>query len=140
MSGTSWVALSLDGRQCRVRYDWAAIEALRQALGDDFDRAIGEAVVAMDLKVLGQALVIGLESEQPGEYTLERIKALSPAVVPMQDAITRALMLAYHGQEEAPETGGNPRQGPVRRLIRTASRAIAKRLSGRRSGKHTVTA
>lgn len=82
----------------KLRYDWQRIQALVDALGEDFDSKISEAVVSNDLDTIALAVSIGSDDG----VTAEQVKAESPPVVPTVNAIMEALMMAFHGTKEAP--------------------------------------
>ena len=123
------VSLEIAGKARTVVYDWDALARLKVALGPDYDEKIAQAGLTLDLEPLATALAIGLARDWP-DVTAEKLKALSPPVIEVTDAIGTALTRAFYGEAEVP---AQPRVDPLFRRVRRA--LSLRRRSGRPSAR-----
>ncbi len=101
------VPLRLEGREAIIHFDFNALAALKEKWGLDGHSKLMTATAGLDLEVLVDGLVIGLERHQPGKYDAARIKAIDPPWRLVQEAVYEALEAAWYGEEGPPEE--NPR-------------------------------
>lgn len=116
------VSIEIGGKPRVVIFDWEALAELRDAIGPEFDVKIAQAGYEFNTGVLAVALSVGLKRHWPG-VTPEVVKAASPAILEVIEALERALHPAFYGSKEA-----NP---PNRKARRASASATAKRLLGR---------
>jgi len=123
------VPVRLEGRKAVLQFDYDALARLKAAYGEQGHVRLMSATAGLDLEVLTEGLVIGLERHQPGEYDAARIKAISPPVEAMQTAVYEALSAAWYGEE------GPPEENPLMRLGSRARWKVTRlfRRKGRRS-------
>lgn len=122
------VSVMIAGVPRAVVYDWDAVARLVEALGPEFDGKIAEATTRLDLEVLAEALVIGLQRDWP-EADAATIRRASPPIFEVQRAIGAALNLAFHGREEG--SAQPPENPPTRAMNGNAATSLlarAKRL------------
>jgi hypothetical protein len=91
--GTS--VIEIGGKSCTLVYDWEALGALWSHFHDLDIHAVLKAGSPKDLAVI---LSEGLKRHQP-EMTVEEIMRISPPLVRMVQAVSKALNLAYWGKE-----------------------------------------
>ena len=116
------VGLEIGGKRRPLVFDWAALGQLRAGIGPEFDVKIAKAGYEFNINVLAVALAIGLKRDWP-EVTPEIVKAASPAILEVIEALERALHPAFYGSKEA-----NP---PNRKMRRANASATAKSVFGR---------
>ena len=104
------VSLDIAGKKYILRYDWNAIGKLKTKFGPDFDQKISRASIESDMVIMAVVLAIGLERHHPGKLPVEKIIDLSPPVVPVVDAINKAIVYAYHGTTEV---SAQPEENPM---------------------------
>jgi len=92
---TGELAVDVAGQKYYLRYPWAALQEIEGAYGDNPN--------LLDLDVLAAVASIGMKAKH-AEMTAERIKELSPPLVPFAQAVQRAIQYAYFGPDK-PEQG-----------------------------------
>lgn len=95
-----------------LHYDWQRIQALVDALGEDFDSKISAAVVSSDLDTIATAVAIG------SGVTADEVKAESPPIGPTVKSVMDALNVAFHGTTEAPAATGEKNPSLLTWLVR----------------------
>lgn len=98
---TGEVEVELGGRQCTLRYDWAALAAAQEAYGDAPDLTRPEVVAGLG--------ALGLRRCNP-EWTAARIMEASPPLWPFVQAIQTAYQWAYMGPEAVPAAGADAKK------------------------------
>ncbi len=111
------VTIQIAGEARTVTFDWEALGRLRAEVGPGFDEKIAKAGYEFNTGVLAVALAIGLKRDWP-EVTPEIVKAASPAILEVIEALERALHPAFYGGKDA-----NP---PNRKARRASASAMAK--------------
>lgn len=91
---TGEVDIDICGKDYSIRFDWAALAAVKDAHGD--------APNLFEPSVLADVAAMGLKKNHP-EMTAERIKELSPPLVPFANTVQSALQYAYFGAEPLPD-------------------------------------
>ena len=122
------VAITIDDTPLIVVMDWSAIDQLKEIFGPEFDVVIGQACNDFDLAALADVLAIGLIKHHDDEWPPARIRAASPPLVPVIQAIRRSLNLAFNGPGDLDD---EPDPDPARR--RRTGRGSWRRLWRRRS-------
>ncbi len=92
-SVTGEAVVEIQGKPYTLRFDWEAIAAVNAVHGDNpsmFDPVIVASVAA-----------IGMKKYHP-EMTAEKIRELSPPLIPFAGAVQQALQWAYFGAEKPP--------------------------------------
>ena len=115
------VGLEIGGKLRPLIFDWEALAELRDAIGPEFDVKIAQAGYEFNTGVLAVALSVGLKRDWP-EVTPEIVKAASPPLIEVIEALERALHPAFYGSKEA-----NP---PNRKARRANASAMAKSVFG----------
>lgn len=115
------IVIEMDRKKYVLRYDWEAVGKLITDLGPDFDEKIAKATIQMDLSVIAETLVIGLQRHHPGKLTAKDIIGLSPPIVSTTDAVNKAISLAFYGTTEAPKVR-NPMMEKILKLVRIFSK------------------
>lgn len=108
--------ITIAGKPYVLRYDWAALS--------EVEAAHGQAPNLFSPDVVASVAAAGLKRKHP-EMTAERIKELSPPLVPLAHAVQTALQWAYFGDEGIPEDTGDKKKatrgglsGRIRSLFR----------------------
>lgn len=108
--------ITIAGRPYTLRYDWAALA--------EVESAHGQAPNLFSPDVVASVAAAGLKRQHP-EMTAERIKELSPPLVPLAHAVQTALQWAYFGAEGIPDDAGDKKKatpsglfGRIRSLFR----------------------
>ncbi|GAF93543.1 unnamed protein product, partial [marine sediment metagenome] len=111
--------IEIGGQRYTVRFDWDALAEVTTKHGDSPN--------LFSPDVVASVASIGMKKHHP-EMTPERIKELSPPLVPFAKSIQTALQYAYFGDEALPEDSKkkkSPRKGGlcqgIRRLFGKAS-------------------
>jgi len=86
--------ITIAGKPYVLRYDWAALS--------EVEAAHGQAPDLFSPDVVASVAAAGLKRKHP-EMTAERIKELSPPLVPLAHAVQTALQWAYFGDEGIPD-------------------------------------
>jgi hypothetical protein len=90
---TGEAVIDICGKSYTIRFDWEAIAAVNAVHGDGpnlFNPVIVASIAA-----------IGMKKYHP-EMTAERIRELSPPLIPFAAAVQQALQWAYFGAEKPP--------------------------------------
>lgn len=95
--------LVLAGETCTLVFNYDALERLQALLGASWEAELNGALLKSDVKIIAEVLAIGLEARQPGKWSAEKIRALSPPLFAISQAITLAVKRAYWGDGEPPE-------------------------------------
>lgn len=93
--------LTIGKNKFQLCFSWARVAELQSALGDDAPAQ----VVKAEFKSIEDAaatLAIGMKEYHP-EMTLEKIMEMSPPLVPVADAMKKAMLLALFGPTMEPE-------------------------------------
>jgi hypothetical protein len=101
ITGTS---VSLGGKKCLLVFDWAAQQRLANEIGGGWTAIVSDAIEGNDVAKLAKILEIGLDKHQPGEWSAEKILALSPPLQYVGTAIIQAVNIAYWGKSDGPKT------------------------------------
>lgn len=88
---TGEINVNLDGKVYSLRYDWDCIAAI--------DAEYGEEPNLSDPDTLASIAAIGFKAKHP-ELTAEKIKELSPPLVPFVFEVRRAIQYAYFGPDD----------------------------------------
>jgi len=91
ITGTALV--EIQGKQYTLRFDWEAIAQVNAVHGDGPNM--------FDPIVVASVAAIGMQKYHP-EMTAERIRELSPPLIPFAAAVQQALQWAYFGAEKPP--------------------------------------
>lgn len=91
---TGEVDIDLCGEVYSIRFDWDALAAVKDAHGD--------APNLFDSDVLASVASMGMKKRHP-ELTPEKIRELSPPLVPFANTVQQALQYAYFGGEALPD-------------------------------------
>ena len=92
ITGTAQVEIG--GKQYTIRFDWEAIAQVNAVHGDGPNM--------FDPIVVASVAAIGMKKYHP-EMTAERIRELSPPLIPFAAAVQQALQWAYFGAEAPPQ-------------------------------------
>ncbi|MFA5706800.1 MAG: hypothetical protein WDA41_10635 [Candidatus Neomarinimicrobiota bacterium] len=113
---TGEAEITIAGQAYSIRYDWAALA--------EVEAAHGQAPNLFSPDVVASVAAAGLKRKHP-DMTAERIKELSPPLVPLAHAVQTALQWAYFGDEGIPEDTGDKKKatrgglsGRIKRLFR----------------------
>lgn len=93
---TGHAEVEIAGKVYTVRFTWAAIAEIQERFGDGPNMFNPDTVAGV--------AAIGFRNYHP-ELTAERIKELSPPLVPFAKAIQEALQWAYFGPDTPPSEG-----------------------------------
>ena len=120
------VPVEIGGQTYTLRFDHAALDELQENVGDNPN--------LFDSKTVGLATAIGLKRHHP-EMTTEKIREISPPLVPLAKAVQSAIQYAYFGTEPVPEESekkadGQSAGGLWRRFVSLFSRASIPTHSG----------
>ena len=105
---TGEVDVRIEGKTYYLRFDWNCLAAIEEAHGDSPN--------LFNPDVVASIAAIGFRRKHP-DMTPERIKELSPPLMPFAASVQQALQWAYFGLDELPEesTGAKKKTG-LRRL------------------------
>lgn len=98
---TGEAEVRIDGAAYTIRYDWDSLAAIEEAHG--------ESPNLFDPDVIASVAAIGFRRHHP-DLTAERIKALSPPLVPFAAQVQQALQWAYFGPDGVPEESGGAKK------------------------------
>lgn len=115
---TAETPVDIGGKRLRLQFDWRALGAIKTAFGS---AEIGDLLRGDRPEALASMLAIGLARHHPEQWTVERILDASPPVVPVVDALTKAINAAYYGPDGPPSEVS---QNPLRRIARWILGAI----------------
>lgn len=107
--------VDIHGVKYKLRFDWAALASIEQACGDNPNFFNPDAVAK--IASIGMA-------KYHAEMTAEKIKELSPPLVPFAGAVQEALQYAYFGINPVPDKSeikkkhGQKTDGLLRRMFR----------------------
>jgi hypothetical protein len=104
-----------------LRFDWQAIAQMQAQFGDRATRL----VLHNDVGALLDLTVIALRRHHPN-LTRADLELLPPALVPLAEAVTGALALAYHGPGGDKEGGDKEGENPPNRAARRTALARSK--------------
>ena len=91
---TGEAEINIAGKSYTIKYDWACLAEIETVHGDDPN--------LFNPDVVASIAAIGLKKNHP-EITAEKIKDLSPPLVPFAKAVQDAMKFAYFGNEPIPE-------------------------------------
>ena len=114
-------AVKIDGRAYDLKVTWAAHEKLKSRLGEDYTRILHEAFDKRDLTSLSIGVACCVD-----DLDADTVYLASPAISPIWEALTEALLISFYGPSKTPE-GGDKSGKLIGRLISYATR------QGRRS-------
>lgn len=104
--------IDIAGKKYILRFDWQALSELQAKHGD--------APNLFNAEVVASVASIGLRKYP--EMTAERIKELSPPLIPFANSVQRAIQYAYFGGEALPKDDdvkkNRPKAGLLQRLLR----------------------
>jgi hypothetical protein len=86
--------VELGGETYSIKFDWDALSAIKDKYGD--------APNMFDASVVADVAAIGMAKHHP-DITAEKIKDISPPLIPFADAVQTALQYAYFGAEAIPK-------------------------------------
>jgi hypothetical protein len=95
ITGTKRVLI--DGQTYQMRFDWEALAEIEGRHGENPN--------LFQVEVLASVASSGLIKRHP-EMTPERIKELSPPLIPFAQEVQEAMRFAYFGDEPLPEDTG----------------------------------
>jgi len=106
------VPMSLGGQKVIVHLDFNAMKAIGARYGKFAAKKLHGATQGEDIDVLLHGLVAGLEREQPGEYTVEKIEVMDPQppMETIEEVVFESLMAFQYGGAGPLETN------PLKRL------------------------
>lgn len=114
---TGEMIIDVAGVKYTLRYDWQALSELQAKHGD--------APNLFNADVVADVAAIGLRKYP--EMTAERIKELSPPLIPFANAVQKAIQYAYFGPDAVPQNDDVKKNrlkvGFWRRLLRRLSAA-----------------
>lgn len=112
--------IDVGGERLTLSFTWDALARIRSELGQEGQTK----ALTGDTEALCVLVAIGLACHHP-DWTAERVRAASPAVVPTLEAVQKALAASFFGAEGAPkEQSENPPQPPQTRLNRLWGRLL----------------
>lgn len=91
---TGEVDIELSGKVYSLRFDWESLAAIEAAHGDNPN--------LFDCDTVASVAAIGFRRSYP-ELTAEKIKELSPPLIPFAQKIQQALRWSYFGEEIIPD-------------------------------------
>lgn len=94
ITGESEVEIA--GRKYTIRYDWSCLAEIESVHGDNPNMLNPDTVASV--------AAIGLKKKHP-EMTAEKIKEISPPLVPFAKSVQDAMQYAYFGNEAIPKDG-----------------------------------
>jgi hypothetical protein len=124
---TGEAQVEIQGKQYTLRFDWEAIAAVNAVHGDGPNM--------FDPVVVASVAAIGMKKYHP-EMTAERIRELSPPLIPFAAAVQQALQWAYFGAEAPPAGKAEKKSLPLgrtgwwRRIRQLAGMGSTPRSSG----------
>lgn len=120
---TGEAQIEIQGKKYTIRFDWEAIAEVNHVHGDNPN--------LFDTMVVASVAAIGMKKYHP-DMTAERIRELSPPLVPFATAVQQALQWALFGAEEPTkaEKKSRKRGGWWRRIVRRAGTESTPRPSG----------
>ena len=110
---TCEMEIEIAGKKYILRFDWQALSELQAAHGD--------APNLFHADIVASVASIGLKKRHP-EMTAERIKELSPPLIPFANAVQKAIQFAYFGPDAVPADSADvkknrPKDGFWRRFF-----------------------
>lgn len=117
---TGKARVEIQGKKYTIRFDWEAIAEVNHVHGDNPN--------LFDPIVVASVAAIGMKKYHP-DMTAERIRELSPPLVPFASAVQKALQWALLGPEE-PTKAQKKRRSRIRDGLR--------RLFGLRAGTESI--
>lgn len=81
-----------------IRFTYAAIDAIEKEFGDDWSERLRDLFVGKSKRDL--EFVTSVTTDR----SIEGVAEDSPPIVPLVNALYHAWQLAWHGEEQAPET------------------------------------
>lgn len=120
---TGEAEVKIQGKKYTIRFDWEAIAAVNAVHGDNPN--------LFDTVVVASVAAIGMKKYHP-DMTAERIRELSPPLVPFATEVQRALQWALFGAEEPSKAEKKSRKktGWWRRIGRRAETESTRKPSG----------
>jgi hypothetical protein len=97
-------AISINGEKYTLRYTWKALSEIEAKHGDNPN--------LFSPDVVADVAAAGLRNKHP-EMTAERIKELSPPLVPFAKSIQQALQWAYFGNESIATNADGVKKNPL---------------------------
>lgn len=94
--------VTIDGKRYKLRFDWDALREVNQKHGDGPNM--------LDPEIVASVASIGMKAHP--EMTPEKIRELSPPLVPFANAVQEALQWAYFGDEGLPKDTGE-KKSPI---------------------------
>lgn len=95
---TGIVELKIEGKSCKIIFDWEAIGYIQSEWPDKTLKEIDSSKIGNCCKLLA----FGLRKHHP-EYTEEKLKEISPPILASSAAVNSALLYAYYGAEKIEE-------------------------------------
>jgi len=86
--------IRLRGQTYALRFTWDSLAAIEEAHGENPN--------LFSVDIVSSVAAIGFKEKHP-ELTAERIKAISPPLLPFAQSVQKALQWAYFGPEGIPE-------------------------------------
>jgi hypothetical protein len=116
-------SIEIGDERLTLIFDWAALARIRAELGSEGQTK----AVNGDLDALAAVVAHGLARRHP-DWTAERVRDASPAVMPTIAAVDAALLAAYFGPHGPPQEApaSNPLTRAATRLKRLCARLTAR--------------
>jgi len=93
--------IEMDGRRYTVKFDWDALAEVSVKHGDNPN--------LFNPDIVASVAAIGMKRKHP-EMTTERIKEISPPLIPFARDVQTALQYAYFGNEDLPQEDGKKKR------------------------------
>lgn len=119
-------SLAIAGEVRSLRFDWLALAALRERYGVDFSERVNEILLGVELREMAYLIEAGCG------FPADEVIRASPPVIPAAQAISRALHVAFHG-DEMPKAEASPLVRAAKLIAGAMDRAKAATLSARAS-------
>lgn len=94
---TGLAKVDICGEKYSIRFDWDALAAVTEAHGDSPN--------LFSPDIVASVAAIGMRKYHP-DMTHEKIRELSPPLIPFAHAVQQALQWAYFGAEGLPKNDG----------------------------------
>jgi hypothetical protein len=119
-------SLAIAGEVRSLRFDWLALAALRERYGADFYERVNEILLGVELREMAYLIEAGCG------LPADEVMRASPPVIPAAQAISRALHVAFHG-DEMPKAEAGPLAKAAKMIAGVMDRAKAATLSAKAS-------
>lgn len=97
-------SLPMGGGNIEGRFDWRALDRLRDAFGAQFEARVARAFAENDMATI--ATILEATTRQPADWWMDE----GLPVVPTVDLLSKAMERAYFGADGAPDApAGKPR-------------------------------